>query len=188
MSEPVTIVVSRDVVPGHEAEYQHWMHRVIDAAAGFPGNLGATVLLPDTPDSHRRIVIHRWADELSMHAWETSEIRNRLLREAEAFSTQQPQRATGLETWFVLRDLGIVRPPPRWKIYLLTVVAVYLMGLLLAETLAPLMQDFPYLLREALRTVVFTTLLTFVILPWLTSVLRGWLYQAGSPAQLSDST
>jgi antibiotic biosynthesis monooxygenase (ABM) superfamily enzyme len=83
-AEPVTIVVSRDVVAGHEADYQAWMHRVIETAGGFRGNLGATVLVPDAPSSRRNIVIHRWADESSMHAWERSEERSRLPREADA--------------------------------------------------------------------------------------------------------
>jgi antibiotic biosynthesis monooxygenase (ABM) superfamily enzyme len=175
-TQPVTIVVSRDVVAGHEAEYQAWMHRVIEAAGRFPGNLGATVLVPDAPASGRSIVIHRWADEPSMHAWEISEERHGLLREADAFSTRRDQRATGLETWFVLRDLGVVRPPPRWKMYLVTLVTAYVVGLLLAEGLAPLLHDLPLPARHAVTTVVFTTLLTFVLLPWLTRLLRGWLY------------
>jgi len=173
----VTIVVSRDVVPGHEAEYHEWIHRVIAAAARFPGNLGATVLVPDVPTSSRRIVIHRWADERSMHTWELSEERNRLLREADAFSTHHDQRATGLETWFALRDLGVVRPPPRWKMYLVTLIGAYIVGLLLATLLAPLLTDVPLLIRQAAITVAFTGLLTFVVLPRLTRLLRRWLYE-----------
>jgi uncharacterized protein len=175
-AEPVTIVVSRDVVPGHEAEYQAWMHRVIESAGHFPGNLGATVLVPDTPDGNRNIVIHRWADEPSMHAWEMSAERNRLLREADAFSTRHDQRATGLETWFALHDLGVVKPPPRWKMYLVTLSAAYPVGLLLAEAVIPLVTGLPLLMRQAIFTLVFTTTLTFVILPRLTRLLRGWLY------------
>lgn len=175
-AEPVTIVVSRDVVPGHEAEYQAWMHRVIHTAARFPGNLGATVLVPDTPDGNRNIVIHRWADEPSMHAWELSEERNLLLREADAFSTRADQRATGLETWFALHGLGMVKPPSRWKMYLVTMGAAYPVGLLLAEAVVPLLIDFPVLLRQAIFTLIFTTVLTFVVLPRLTRLLRVWLY------------
>ena len=40
-TEPVTVIVSRDVKPGRESDYHAWMHRVI-AAERFPGNLGAT--------------------------------------------------------------------------------------------------------------------------------------------------
>jgi uncharacterized protein len=188
--EPVTIVVSRDIVPGHEAEYQAWMRRMIELARRFPGNLGATVLLPDAPGSGRRIVIHRWADEPSMHAWEVSEERNHLLREAEEFSMYHAQRATGLETWFALRDLGVVRPPPRWKMYLVTLVAGYVVGLLLALTLVPRLSDAPFLIRQAAISVAFTTLLTFVVLPRLTRVLRRWLYAPsaqGAPRRVSSS-
>jgi antibiotic biosynthesis monooxygenase (ABM) superfamily enzyme len=174
--EPVTIVVSRDVVPGHEAEYQAWMRRMIELARRFPGNLGATVLVPDAPPSNRRIVIHRWADEPSMHAWEASEERHRLLMEAEEFSTFQSQRATGLETWFSLRDLGLVRPPPRWKMFVVTLMGAYAVGLLLALTLVPRLSDVPLLIRQAAISVAFTGLLTFVVMPRLTRLLRRWLY------------
>ena len=39
-TEPVTVIVSRDVKPGRESDYHAWMHRVIAAAERFPGNLG----------------------------------------------------------------------------------------------------------------------------------------------------
>ena len=172
----MTIVVSRDVVPGHEGEYQAWLGRMIELARHFPGNLGATVLVPDAPASGRRIVIHRWADEPSMHAWEVSEERNRLLHEAEQFSTHQDQRATGLETWFALRGLGMVRPPPRWKMFLVTLLGAYIVGLLVALILAPWLSEAPLLMRQAAITVAFTTLLTFVVLPRLTRLFRRWLY------------
>jgi antibiotic biosynthesis monooxygenase (ABM) superfamily enzyme len=60
--------------------------------------------------------------------------------------------------------------------YLVTLVTAYVQGLLLGEILATPLRGLPLLVREAATTIVFTTLLTFVLLPWLTRLLRGWLY------------
>ncbi|MGW2564482.1 hypothetical protein ACWCXB_35880 [Streptomyces sp. NPDC001514] len=36
---PVTMVFTRDVTAGKEAEFEQWAHGLQRAAAGFPGNL-----------------------------------------------------------------------------------------------------------------------------------------------------
>lgn len=43
---PVTVVVTRDVVPGRERDYEEWAHRVVSATARL-GATGHTILTPD---------------------------------------------------------------------------------------------------------------------------------------------
>jgi antibiotic biosynthesis monooxygenase (ABM) superfamily enzyme len=179
-SEPVTIVVSRDLLPGREPEYHAWAHRMIAAAERFPGSLGVTVLVPGAEAPGRRTLIHRWADEQALRAWEGSDATRRLLKEANAFSIRHRQRATGLETWFTLPDAPVQAPPPRWKMYLVTLLTVYALSVVIVPGLASWLGRFPYLARQAVITVVLTTLLTFVLLPLLTHVLRVWLYPTSS--------
>jgi antibiotic biosynthesis monooxygenase (ABM) superfamily enzyme len=173
---PVTVVVSRDVHSGREQEAQAWMHRVIAAAERFPGSLGVTVIVPGAEAPGRRTVVHRWANEPARRAWEESEAVQRLLREADAFSSRHSQHEIGLETWFALPAVPAHAPPPRWKMYVVTLLTVYALSLLIVPALAPWVERWPFLVGQAVIAVVLTTLLTFVLLPLLTHLLRAWLY------------
>ena len=121
-ADPVTVVVTRDVVPGRERDFDEWVHLIVSEAVRF-GGLGASVITPDASMPARRVVVCRFASENSVRAWEESEVRDRLMQEAEAFSTPHFQRATGLETWFTLPGEGAMVPPPRWKMALVTLSA-----------------------------------------------------------------
>jgi uncharacterized protein len=179
----VTVVVSRDVLPGRERDYEEWTHRIIYDAVPF-GSLGAAVITPEGNTLGRRIVVHRFANEESLKAWEESEERKALLREAEHFSVPHYQRATGLETWFALPDERAIVPPPRWKMLLATFLGAYPLVVLLSAFVLPWVEGWPLLARAALLPVVVLTLMTYVVMPQLTRLLRRWLYppQQRTPA------
>ena len=174
----VTVVVTQGVLPGHEHDYEEWTHRTIYDAVPF-GSLGAAVITPEGNTLGRRIVVHRFANEESLKAWEESEERKALLREAEHFSVPHYQRATGLETWFALPDERAIVPPPRWKMLLATFLGAYPLVVLLSAFVLPWVEGWPLLARAALLPVVLT-LMTYVVMPQLTRLLRRWLY---SPQQ-----
>ena len=175
-TEPVTVIVSRDVKPGRESDYHAWMHRVIDSAGRFPGNLGATVLGPDPTVPGLRVLVHRWNDVPAMRAWEASEERRQLTREADAFSTPHYQWATGLETWFTLPNTRAMVPPPRWKMFLVTWAAVFVLTSTLIPAVTPLLEGWPFLARQLVTNALVSGLLTWVVMPRLTRLLKSWLY------------
>src|SRR3712207_2098461 len=121
---PVTVVVTRDVALGRERDFDKWVHLIVSEAVRF-GGLGASVITPDASMPARRVVVCRFANEGSVRAWEESEERNKLMQEAETFSTPHFEQATGLETWFTLSGEGAMVPPPRWKMALVTFIGIY---------------------------------------------------------------
>jgi antibiotic biosynthesis monooxygenase (ABM) superfamily enzyme len=179
----VTVVVTRDVLPGRERDYEEWTHRIIYDAVPF-GSLGAAVITPEGNTPGRRIVVHRFANEEAHKAWEESEERRALLREAEHVSVPHYQRATGLETWFALPDERAI-VPPRWKMLPATFLGAYSLVVLLSAFVLPWVEGWPLLARAALLPVVVLTLMTYVVMPQLTRLLRRWLYppQQHTPAQ-----
>lgn len=173
---PVTVVVTRDVVPGRERDFDEWVHLVVSEAVRF-GGLGASVITPDARSTPaRRVVVCRFANEDSVRAWEGSEERKRLMQEAEAFSTPHFQRATGLETWFTLPGEGAMVPPPRWKMALVTLIGIYPPVVALLALVVPRVEAWPLLARAAVIPLVLVPLLTYVIMPLLSRLLRLWLY------------
>ena len=174
-SGAVTVVFTREVLPGRERDYEEWTHRIIYDAVPF-GSLGAAVITPEGRTSGRRITVHRFANEEALKAWEESEERKALLKEAEHFSVPHYQRATGVEPWFALPDERAIVPPPRWKMLLASFVGAYPLVLLLSAFVLPRVEGWPLLARAALLPVVVLSLMTYVVMPQLTRLLRHWLY------------
>jgi antibiotic biosynthesis monooxygenase (ABM) superfamily enzyme len=77
-TDPVTLLVERRVLPGRQEEFTSWAQGILAEAAGFPGYLGGGVLHPTTADDRWHLV-YRFADQISLHAWENSPHKERCL-------------------------------------------------------------------------------------------------------------
>jgi antibiotic biosynthesis monooxygenase (ABM) superfamily enzyme len=174
-AEPVTVTVARRVTPGHEGEFQDWAEEALRAAARYPGYLGGGVLRPNTAGADWHVV-YRFTNSVALAVWERSPERAALLRRAdELIETQREQRTTGLETWFEMP--GRTAPaPPRWKMAVVSVLAVIPISLLLNTLLMPLIDVWPLLPRTVLFGAVFTVLMTWVAMPRMTRWFSGFLY------------
>jgi uncharacterized protein len=174
-SEPVTVTVARQVAPGREADFEKWVSELIRAASRFPGYLGGGVLRPARAgqDWH---VVYRFADEDSQRNWESSPQRARLLSAAEDFVSETgARRITGLETWFELP--GRTAPaPPRWKMWLVTLGAVFPLALAFNLLVVPRLGFLPAVLRTLALSLTLTAMMTWLVMPRLTRLLQGWLY------------
>jgi antibiotic biosynthesis monooxygenase (ABM) superfamily enzyme len=80
---------------------------------------------------------------------------------------------SGLETWFALP--GRTAPaPPKWKMFLVSVVAIYTLQLLVNLAVGPV--GMPPTLRIAVVAVAVTALMTWVVMPNAARLLQDWLY------------
>ena len=174
---PVTVLYSRRVKPGREAAFEAWAHGIVAASRQFPGHLGASVL--DVPGSREYHILFSFADRKSLRAWLDSEERRRwLARGGELIEADQGlQQLTGLETWFKLPGSNVptMKPPPRWKMWLVSIIAVYPLVLAFQALVVPRMAGLPFPLRALMFPLVLLTLMTFVVMPVVTRVLRRWL-------------
>jgi len=163
-------------VPSHRAA---WARDIVAAARQFPGHLGASVL--DAPGSREYHILFNFADRGSLRAWLDSEERRRLLaRVGELLEADRGlQQLTGLETWFKLPGSNVptMKPPPRWKMWLVSLVALYPLVLIFQALVVPRMAGLPLPLRALLFPLVLLTLMTFVVMPAVTRLLRRWLGQ-----------
>jgi uncharacterized protein len=175
--DPVTVLYSRRVKPGREADFEAWARGIVAAARQFPGHLGASVL--DAPGSREYHILFSFADRRSLRAWLDSEERRRwLARVGELLEADRGlQQLTGLETWFKLPGANVptMTPPPRWKMWLVSLIAVYPMVLAFQALVVPRMARLPLPLRALLFPLVLLTLMTFVVMPMVTRALRRWL-------------
>jgi antibiotic biosynthesis monooxygenase (ABM) superfamily enzyme len=175
---PVTAVASRRVKRGHEREFEECTSGVLAAANEFPGYLGSEVLRPgDAPGDDEYRIVFRFDRESNLRAWEESEVRRRWLREAEPLIHEERVHVlTGLETWFTLPWKAGEPSPPRYKMAIVTWLAVFPLITLILTLFGPLLGLLPMLLRTLVLTAVMVSLMTYVIMPRLTRLFSFWLY------------
>ena len=174
--EEATLVVSRRIRSGREKEYSDWVRRVIAAANEFPGYRGVTTLSPQGFDSDVRYVIWRFDNQKDLDNWERSEIRNKFFLEVQNYAEQRYEKATGMETWFSLPDMHRIAAPPRWKMFLVTTLAAFVVSFILRSILTPYLGGSPLILTSLIYSALLVGVLTYFAMPWLSRLFRGWLY------------
>ena len=176
---PVTAVASRRVKPGREREFEEWVTGIFAAANRAPGYLGSEVLRPgDDPEDDEYRIVFRFDRASNLHAWENSEERRRWLRKSRPLLREEEKVhvLTGLETWFTLPSRAGEPAPPRYKMALVTWLAVFPVVAVIFSVFGRWLELLPTLVRTLVFTLVMVTLMTYVIMPRMTRLFSFWLY------------
>jgi antibiotic biosynthesis monooxygenase (ABM) superfamily enzyme len=169
------VTIARTVAPGRENEFEDWSARLTRAAALWPGFLGAGLLRPGHVGEPWHVVF-RFATGADLAAWDASPERAAILAAGEPLvHATASHQVSGLETWFALP--GRTAPaPPRWKMFLVSAAAIYLLNILLTTLYGGFIAGWPTLGRVALVSVPVTALMTWVVMPPAARALERWLY------------
>ncbi|MEO1084228.1 MAG: antibiotic biosynthesis monooxygenase [Acidobacteriota bacterium] len=175
---PVTVVIRRRIHPDRQEEFERWLEGILAAASRFQGYLGARVLKPTDVATQDYVLLLQYVTPEDLERWETSDERAEWLAKVEPLTLGETslQRATGLEFWFKLPDDAARKPPPRWKMVIVTLIAIYPLILFLVPALAKLLAHFPPALAALTSTLTLVILMTYVVMPTLTRILCAWLY------------
>jgi uncharacterized protein len=178
---PVTTTVTRRVKPGHEPFYESFLEGIIADAARFPGHLGVEVFRPAAASTGEYRVVYRFDTSEHLDAWLHSDERAAWLERAEphVVGPMRMQVLTGLETWFTLPDRPGIPPPPPYKMALLTWVTIFPLITIVVIVLEPLLERLALVPRLAVTTAVTVPIMTWLVMPRVTRLLRGWLYPDG---------
>ena len=150
----------------------------ITAAAGrFPGTLSAALIHGEASRDFR--LTRQSGSAQAQRRWLTSAERARRhdkgrgIAGARTAAQQRPE----LEARFCVPGHGAatIKPPPRWKGWLVSLVAVYPLVLLFQAFVAPRIKDWPLAAKSALLPLSVLTLLTYGVMPPVSRLLRGWL-------------
>ena len=174
-TKEVTAVISRNIKPGHEKDYDDWLRRYMILENKVPGYLGTTIIAPGGNTSSVRYIINRFSDKASMDAWERSSEALKLIDEASNCSTMHYTSATGLETWFSVPDLKAIVAPPRWKMAIVAFIGAYSISSIARYILGLYIGQSP-LLTNVLMNIILVLGLTYLMMPILSKILRRWLY------------
>lgn len=185
MTGPVTVSITRQVDPAQEDQMLASLRAGTELATRFDGFLGSGWIRPQQ-DSHDWHMLYRFSSQEALETWEQSEQRRWWLDSGEGFVDESKrEHRTGIEGWFDepssvdVQDLRAAPPPPpRWK----QMCAIFLVFFPLSLATNYLANDFAddwWLPLRVLVTVgVMTPIMTYLALPWITTLLRGWLNAA----------
>jgi antibiotic biosynthesis monooxygenase (ABM) superfamily enzyme len=177
-SGPVTTTVTRRVRPGHEGLYEEILEGILSEASRFPGHLGVEVFRPQQGTAGEYRTVYRFDTAEHLRAWLDSDERAAWLDRAEPHIAG-PMRTTfvtGLETWFTLPGQPGMRPPPPYKMALLTWITIFPLITAIVAITGPLLEELPLAARLGITTALTVPLMTWVVMPRVTRLLRGWLY------------
>jgi uncharacterized protein len=179
-SGPVTTTVTRRVRPGHEASYEQFLEGIIAAASEFPGHLGVEVFRPEDVNTGDYRTVYRFDTSEHLRRWLDSDEHAAWLERAEphVIGPMRTSFVTGLESWFTLPGKPGVAPPPPYKMALLTWITIFPLITGVIVVLGPLIKDLPLVPRLGITTAITVPLMTWVVMPRVTRLLRGWLYPA----------
>jgi uncharacterized protein len=175
---PVTTTVTRRVKPGHEPFYEQFLDGIIAAASPFPGHLGVEVFRPESASTGEYRIVYRFDTGEHLRAWLDSEERAAWLERAEphVIGPMRTQFLTGLETWFTVPGRPGTPAPPPYKMALVTWITIFPLITLVVVVLGPLLQGLDLVPSLAITTAVTVPIMTWVAMPRVTRLLRGWLY------------
>ncbi len=176
--QTVTVVTSRRVKPGCEAEFERWLEGIGAVAARYPGYVARHVTRPADHEHPEYVIVFRFTSYSTLRGWTESTERQAWLEKVKPFVLDDYRETalTGLEAWFTVPSKPGQAPPPRYKMAAVTLLVVYPLSMGLSSALLPWLDGVPGPARSLLTSVVMIVLMTWVLMPRATWLFRKWLF------------
>jgi antibiotic biosynthesis monooxygenase (ABM) superfamily enzyme len=191
-SKPVTVIVKRIAKKNKVKEFEEWLSGISKDISRQEGMMGIDIIRPTSNTTNSKskseyVIIFRVNSYENLEKWEKSPIRNEWLQKSRnlAEPNYDVQKMTGLEFWFTpyFKDesspLIPLQPPPRYKMVIVTVPVISILILTLVPQIHFLteMLSIPYPVRLVIALTITVLLMTYIIMPLLTKILKSWLFK-----------
>ena len=179
---PVTFAIARRAKSGKTDEFERWLDDIIHEAMKFKGHMGVNIIRPTNMSNPEYVIILRFDNFENLEKWETSEIRKKWIEKGKDLieGKAKMEKQTGLEFWFTPSSGNAStaveqQQPPRYKMAIVVIGIIFV----LVSTLLPQVQQatlgLPVLLSTFVGVTIMVLLMTYVIMPSVTRLLRPWL-------------
>jgi antibiotic biosynthesis monooxygenase (ABM) superfamily enzyme len=194
---PVTVVVTRFAKRDKIREFEEWMDDIIHEAMRFEGHMGVNVIRPSDLSNPEYIIIFRFNTFENLARWENSEARREWIAKSKEVAEGEPliEKQTGLEIWFTPRSRSdgssikgdnktassststapIAPPPPRYKMAIVITAVIFILVSILLPQIRQITTGLHIHLSTFVGVALMVLLMTYVIMPFLTRLLRPWL-------------
>jgi antibiotic biosynthesis monooxygenase (ABM) superfamily enzyme len=190
---PITVIVTRIAKKGRIKEFEDWMDGIVHESLKFEGHLGVNIIRPVEKSRPEYVIIFRFNTLDNLLKWEKSQERKDWLENSKDVveGEDKVQKFTGLEFWFTPRSpnrakheatnnedsIPTVNVPPRYKMVMVTVSILFVLLHTLVPPIRQLTESLPLLLSDLLGVTVTVLLMTYLIMPSATRLLKAWLYK-----------
>ncbi len=184
----VTATITQRIDPACEQAYEGLLAGIHAEAKAFGGFVRREVVKSRAGQHLEYTHIIHFNSEDTLRRWEHSPQRHKWLTRMSdmAAHTTPLQVLTGLETWFTLSADHAIVPPPRYKMAIVTWLAIFPLITLLSYAMAPVAGSVPMVVRTFVSTLVLVPLMTYVVMPRMTRLFQRWLYaRPGTAASVS---
>jgi antibiotic biosynthesis monooxygenase (ABM) superfamily enzyme len=177
---PVTVNVKIKAKKARIDEFEEWMDNIIHESMRFEGHMGVNIIRPSDASNPEYIVILRFDTYQNLAKWENSETQRIWFEKGKDLWEVEPRFAkrTGLEFWFTPISRNAQAPamqPPRYKMTIVTGVVIFALFITLLPLIENATAHLPFLVGVVITIVVMVVLMTYVIMPAVTWLLRPWL-------------
>jgi uncharacterized protein len=189
---PITVIVTRIAKKGRIKEFEDWMDGIIHESLKFEGHLGVNIIRPVEHSRPEYVIIFRFDTLDNLLKWEKSRERMNWIEKSKDVveGEDKVQKFTGLEFWFTPRSphwaerevynkdsIPTVNLPPRYKMVMVTVGILFVLLHTLIPPIRQLTETLPLLLSDLLGVITTVLLMTYLIMPSVTRLLKRWLYK-----------
>lgn len=190
---PITVIVTRAAKKDRIKEFEDWMDGIVHESLKFEGHLGVDIIRPVEQSKPEYIIIFRFNSLNNLLKWERSQVRKEWLEKSKDVveGEDKVQKLTGLEFWFTPRSAHRseteannneargqpVNLPSRYKMAIVTAGIVFVLLNTLIPQIEQLTAPLPLLLSSLLGVIVMVLLMTYLIMPSITRLLKPWLYK-----------
>jgi len=168
----IHVAITRKILPGKEQEFKESLRSFLGQSFLHDGVHGAAIIssFPGA-DANEIGILRTFKDEKERDAFYNSQ----QFQQWESYASTLTETAvyrqlTGLEAWF-----RSATPPPRWKMAIATLCGVFPASLFLYYTTGWILKDLAVPFRLFITATLMVGILTWVIMPLLTKILKQWL-------------
>lgn len=170
----VTAVMSQRILPEDIAGFRKAEAEIAAAMARFPGFISLEHSPPITGVQDDYVVSFTFGSRADLDHWLDSDSRRQVLRLVEPFiaGDRMLNVVGGFGGWFVAEK---EQAPKQWKQALAVLIALYPTTLTLSLMQNRFFADVPWVPALFVSNVLGISALTWLLMPRLTSLLKGWL-------------
>jgi len=175
--EPIHLAITRRVRKDHTQEFERILTDFASLSLEDPGARGVHLIYPAPESGSTEYgILRSFVDEDARNAFYDSPLyRDWLIRiEPLVEGDARYQVLSGLEAWF--RQPDGQKPPPRWKMAMLTWIAVWPVSIAVPAALSPLLGGrLPFWISAGIGAAGIVIVLTWAAMPLLVKAARPWL-------------
>ena len=168
---PIHVAITRKVKPGCERAFEESLRELFRDSLARESVLGVHLISPPQGSTTRHYgVLRTFTNEGERDEFYGSERYGQWQQQVAALTEADHRELHGLEAWFTSAD-----SPPRWKMALLTWLALWPTSALVAISFGPVFANLPALVSSAIIAAAIVFCLTWIVMPALVQLVHSWL-------------